>query len=45
MGPCTSEGLAQCYYVAITVGFEPATLRMQGTELTTVLPVPATPLK
>ena len=31
----TSEGLAQGPYVAAKMGFEPATLRMQGTELTT----------
>src|SRR6218665_3823865 len=30
-----SEGLAQGPYVAARVGFEPATLRMQGTELNT----------
>jgi len=30
-----SEGLAQGPYVAAGVGFEPATLRTQGTELTT----------
>jgi len=29
-----SEGLAQGLYVAPRVGFEPATLQMQGTELT-----------
>ena len=33
-----SEGLAQDPYVATRVGFEPATLRMQGTELTTEPP-------
>ena len=30
-----SEGLAQGPYVVARAGFEPATLRMQGTELTT----------
>jgi len=39
----TSEGLVQgtCTYVAVRVGFEPVTLRMQGTELTTELPRPS----
>ena len=32
-----SEGLTQGPYVAARVGFEPATLWMQGTELTTEL--------
>src|SRR6218665_1048158 len=36
----TSEGLAQVLYVAARIGFEPATLRMQGTELTTGPPRP-----
>ena len=38
-----SEGLAQGPYMAATVhmGFEPATLRMQGTELTTVPACPS----
>ena len=31
----TSEGLAQGPYVAARVGFEPVTLQMQGSELTT----------
>ena len=35
----TSAGLAQGPYVA-RVGFEPATMRMQGTELTTEPPHP-----
>ena len=34
----TSEGLAQGPYLAARVGLEPATLRMQSTELTTVPP-------
>ena len=34
------EGLAQDLYVATRVGFEPETLRMQGTELTTEAPRP-----
>ena len=34
----TSEGLAQGPYVAVRVKFEPATLLMQGTELTTKPP-------
>ncbi len=33
-----SEGLAQGPYVAAGAGFEPATLRTQGTELTTEPP-------
>ena len=36
----TSEGLAQGSYVVARVGFKPATLRMQGTELTTEPPRP-----
>ena len=35
-----SEGLPQGPYVAAKVGFEPATLSMQGTELTTTPPCP-----
>ena len=35
-----SEGLAQGPYMAADVGFEPATLRMQGTEHTTEPPRP-----
>ena len=35
-----SEGLAQGSYVVAGVGFEPATLRAQGTELTTEPPCP-----
>ena len=34
------EGLAQGPYVAARVAFEPATLRTQGTELTTEPPHP-----
>jgi len=33
-----SEGLAQGSYMAARVGFKPATLRMQGTKLTTEPP-------
>ena len=33
-----SEGLAQGQYMAARVGFEPATLQMQGTKLTTEPP-------
>ena len=36
-----SEGLAKSPYMAARVGFEPATLRTQGTELTTEPPCPA----
>ena len=36
----TSEGLAQGPYGVARVGFEPATLQTQGTELTTELPHP-----
>jgi len=36
----TSEGLAQGPYVMARVGFERATLRMQGAELTTESPHP-----
>ena len=32
------EGLAQGLYVAVRVGFEPATLRTQGSEVTTEPP-------
>ena len=35
-----SEGLAQGSYVAVGVGFEPATFRMQGAELNTKPPRP-----
>ena len=35
------EGLAQGFDVAARVGFEPATLRMQGTELTSESSRPA----
>ena len=35
-----SEGLAQDPYMATRVGFEPATLRTQGTEPTTEPPCP-----
>src|SRR6218665_869721 len=35
-----SEGLAQGLYMAARVGFEPATLRTQSTELTTEPPCP-----
>jgi len=35
-----SEGLAQGPYVAAGVGFEPATLRTQDTELTNESPRP-----
>ena len=35
-----SEGLTQGSYVAARVGFEPATIRMQGTEPTTEQPHP-----
>src|SRR6218665_1318946 len=35
-----SKGFAQGPYMAAGVGFEPATLRMQGTELTTEPPGP-----
>ena len=35
----TSEGLAQGPYVVARVGFEPVTLLMQGTELTTEPPL------
>src|SRR6218665_1974849 len=35
-----SEGLAQGPYVAARVGFRPATLRTQGTELTAEPPCP-----
>jgi len=35
-----SEGLAQDPYVAGRMGFEPATLRMEGTVLTTETPGP-----
>ena len=35
-----SEGLAQGPYAAARVGFEPATLRSQGTERTTAPPRP-----
>ena len=36
----TSEGLAQGPYMADRVGFEPATLWMQGTKLATEPPHP-----
>ena len=35
-----SEGLAESPYEAVRVGFEPATLRMEGNELTTEPPHP-----
>jgi len=35
-----TEGLAKDPYVAAGVAFEPVTLRMQGTELTTEPPCP-----
>ena len=35
-----SEGLAQGLYRVVRVGFKPATLRTQGTELTTEPPCP-----
>ena len=41
-----SEGLAQGPYIAVSVGFKPATFWTQGTELiTTELPHPTTPLR
>ena len=40
-GPiATTLGLAQGPYAVAGVGFEPATLRMQGTEFTTEPPCP-----
>ena len=38
-----SERLAQNLYVGARKGFEPATLRMQGTELTNEPPRPTIP--
>ena len=40
-----SEGLAQGPYVTTRVGFEPATLRTQGTELITEPPRPTSYIK
>ena len=37
-----SEGLVQGYYMVAGVGFEPVTLRAQGTELATKPPLPTT---